>query len=254
MATSLRPDALYLALDTSGPLGSVAVGTGSRVLARAFLDRQGRHAAEVIPRISECMAEAGARMRELAGVVVGAGPGSFTGVRVAAATAKGIAHALGIPLWPFSSLEAAAVSERVISALPGLPSGAPAARADRARYVLFDARGDRVYAACYELRAQGVAEMVPPHATRIRELLEEEVPPGTWFAGDGAVRHEAALRAAGHPVLPAPAGMPTADGLLHLLTLHAERGPAPDPGRWEPEYVKASSAERARNPSGAWIG
>jgi tRNA threonylcarbamoyladenosine biosynthesis protein TsaB len=246
MGSSFRPDALYLALDTSGPLGSVALGSGARVLARGFLDRQGRHAAEMIPRISECLSEAGAAMADLAGVVVGAGPGSFTGVRVAAATAKGIAHALRIPLWPFSSLEAAAVSERVISALPGLPSGAPPARTDRARYVLFDARGDRVYAACYELRAEGVEEVIPPHATRIRALLEEDVPPGTWFAGDGAVRHESMLRSAGHAVLPPPAGMPTADGLLHLLSLHPERGPAPDPGRWEPDYVKASSAERAR--------
>jgi tRNA threonylcarbamoyladenosine biosynthesis protein TsaB len=246
MAPSFRPDALYLALETSGSLGSVAVGTSVRVLARGFLDRQGRHAAEVIPRISECLAEAGAEVRDLAGIVVGAGPGSFTGVRVAAATAKGMAHALGIPLWPFSSLEAAAISERVISALPGRASGGPPARSDLARYVLFDARGDRVYAACYAMRAEGVEEIVAPHATRIGALLDEEVPLGTWFAGDGAVRHEAALQAAGHPVLPPPAGIPTADGLLHLLALRPDRAPVPNAGAWEPEYVKASSAERAR--------
>src|SRR5687768_511537 len=151
MGSRFRTDALFLALETSGPLGSVAVGTGTRVLARGFLDRQGRHAAEVIPRISACLAEARVAIRDLTGVVVGAGPGSFTGVRVAAATAKGIAHALHIPLWPFSSLEAAAVAERVITSLPGLQSGSPPARAEQARYVLFDARGDRVYAACYEL-------------------------------------------------------------------------------------------------------
>ena len=246
MGSVLAPDALYLALDTSGPLGSVAVGTGTRVLARGFLDRQGRHAAEVIPRITECLAEARLTMRDLAGVVVGAGPGSFTGVRVAAATAKGLAHGLHIPLLPFSSLEAAAVSERLIVALPGVPSGVPPARAERARYVLFDARGDRVYAACYELRAEGVEEMIAPHATRIGALLDEPVSPGTWFAGDGAARHEAALLAAGHRVLRPPAGIPTADALLHLLGLHPERLPVADAGRWEPEYVKASSAERAR--------
>ena len=246
MGSASAPDALQLALDTSGPLGSVAVGTGARVLARGFLDRQGRHAAEMIPRITECLADARVTMRDLAGVVVGAGPGSFTGVRVAAATAKGIAHALGVPLWAFSSLEAAAISERLVAALPGVPSGAPPARAERARYVLFDARGDRVYAACYELRAEGVEEMIAPHATRIGALLEEPVPPDTWFAGDGAVRHEAALLARGHRVLRPPVGIPTADALLHLLGLHPERLPVPDAGRWEPDYVKASSAERER--------
>ena len=54
------------------------------------------------------------------------------------------------------------------------------------------------------------------------------------------------LQAGGRSVLPAPAGIPTADGLLHLLALHQGRPPVENPGRWEPEYVKASSAERAR--------
>src|SRR5690606_18749354 len=137
-------------------LGSVAVGEAGRVLARAPLGRQGRHAAEVVPRIDEVLAVAGLGPRALAGVVVGAGPGSFTGGRVAAATAKGLAHALAVPLWPFSSLEAAALE----------PDGAAGIR-----WVLFDARGDRVYAACYDLREGAVATRIPPHATRLADLL-----------------------------------------------------------------------------------
>ena len=240
MGLSFRP---YLGIETSGPLGSVAVGSGTRVLARAFLDRQERHSAEVIPRVAETLAEAGTNVRDLAGLVVGAGPGSFTGVRVAAATAKGIAHALDLPLWPFSSLEAAAVSERVSATLPC--SGESGARwAEELRYVLFDARGDRVYAACYRLGADGIEQIVSPYATRMRELLEEVVHRGACFVGGGAVRHEAVLQAAGHRVLPPPAGIPTADALLHLLALHHDRAPV-ETARWQPEYVKASSAVRA---------
>lgn len=236
MTPSLPADALHLALETSGSLGSVAVGSGGNVLARAFLDRQGRHAADLIPRVAETLAEAGVDRRELAGVVVGSGPGSFTGVRVAAATGKGFAHALGLPLRAFSSLEAAAVSERIAAPVPDQ---------ETLRYVLFDARGDRVYAACYRVGPGSVEERIAPVATRIRTLLEGDVPPFACFVGDGAVRHEAEIQAAGWRVLPPPAGIPTADGLLHLLALRPASPPVRADG-WEPEYVKGSSAERAR--------
>ena len=202
------------------------------------------HAAEVIPCVAETLAEADTNVCDLAGLVVGAGPGSFTGVRVAAATAKGIAHALNLPLWPFSSLEAAAVSERVSAPRP-IPGERGALREEELRYVLFDARGDRVYAACYLLGVDGIEQIVSPCATHIRELLEEVAHRGACFVGDGAVRHEAVLQAAGHRVLPPPAGIPSADGLLYLLALHPDRAPV-ETAQWQPEYVKASSAERAR--------
>ena len=237
MPAAFSSHALYLALETSGPLGSVAVAAGANVLARAFLDSQVRHAADLIPRISAALDEAGVGRDELAGVVVGGGPGSFTGVRVAAATGKGIAHALDLPMWAFSSLEAGAVAERVLPRVPPI---------DCFRYVLFDARGDRVYAACYWVGSDAVEERVASHATRIRALLASDILPLASFVGDGAVRHEALLQSEGHRVLPSPAGVPTADGLLHLLALRPGTAPAGRPDRWEPEYVKGSSAERAR--------
>ena len=237
MPAALNSGDLYLALETSGSRGSVAVAAGSRVLGRAALDSQLRHAADLIPQIGATLDEAGVGPSELAGLVVGGGPGSFTGVRVAAATGKGIAHALDLPMWVFSSLEAGAVAERVLLQAPP---------ADDFRYVLFDARGDRVYAACYQVGADAVEERVPPHATHIGALLASDILPLAAFAGYGAVRHEELLRMQGHQVLPPPAGVPTADGLLHLLALRPGSFPVGRADGWEPEYVRRSSAERAR--------
>ena len=237
MPPSFSADALYLALETSGTLGSVAVAQGAHVLARAFLDRPLRYGADLVPRVAGTLAEAGVEPGALAGLVVGRGPGSFTGVRIAAATGKGLAHALDLPLWTFSSLEAAAVAERVLPRV--LPRRG-------LRYVLFDARADRVYAACYRVGADVVEEEMPPHATRIEALLRKDLPADLCFVGDGAVRHEATLQAGGYLVLPPPAGMPTADGLLHLLALRPDTEPAGRTGPWEPEYVKGSGAERVR--------
>ncbi|HKJ02996.1 MAG TPA: tRNA (adenosine(37)-N6)-threonylcarbamoyltransferase complex dimerization subunit type 1 TsaB [Longimicrobiales bacterium] len=224
-------DAFYLALDTSGPVGHVAVARGADVLARARMEQQGGHAASMIATVDAVLGEAGVDARELAGIVVGEGPGSFTGVRVAAATAKGLARGLEVPLWALSSLAAGAVGD--------LGAGGPGVR-----YVLFDARAERVYAACYGVGSLGLETLVPPHASDLRVVLGGDVPAGAAFAGDGAGRHRRAIEGAGFHVLASPVGDPTADALLHLMSLHPETPPVKSLERWEPRYVKASNAER----------
>lgn len=228
MAAPFSPHLTCLGLETSGALGSVAVAVGGRVRAELRLETPGNHAAELIPHVEAALAEAGVGRGDLAGVAVGRGPGSFTGVRIGAAAGKGIAHALGVPLWAISSLEAAAVAE---------DDGPPL------RCVLFDARADRVYAACYRVEGARVVETpLAPHATRIGDLLDEGVPAGAILMGSGATGHAATLRARGHEVAPPPAGVPTAGALLRLLLASPARAPIGPLEPWEPEYVKGSSA------------
>lgn len=234
---------VWLAFDTSGAEGSVAVGRvvtpaespdagpgadgGEDLLARVVIANRFEQAARLIPAIEEALRVAGVERTALGGIVVGEGPGSFTGVRVAAATAKGLAHALGLPLRAVSSLAACALAE--------LGTGV--------RYVLFDARSDRVYGACYGVGRAHVEELVPPHAGTLRDVLAGEVPAGAVFVGDGARRHSAVIEAAGFAVAGEPPPRSLAEGLLQ----HLARGPAAaaaiDPASWEPAYVRASSAE-----------
>jgi len=243
---ALRPvDGFLLAFDTSTPLGSVAVSAGTDVLARTELRKQGTHSSDLLPKIHATLEECGVDPGELSGLVVGSGPGSFTGVRVAAATAKGLAQALEIPLWPVSSLEAGAAAVDA----PWVPlSDCPRAELsddERAwpRYVLFDARSDRVYAACYLPTPQGLAELIAPHSTTIGEILSGNAPISI-FGGDGADRHADEIRGAGFPVLSPPMGMPTADGLLVVLGRGPIKAPVEDVARWGPDYLRPSSAER----------
>lgn len=218
---------MLLALDTSGPLGSVAVGTRGRVLACVALTKRQEHAARLVPAIDEALQAASLVPGDLAGIVVGEGPGSFTGVRVAAATAKGLARALDVPLWAVSSLTAAALVADVGSV----------------RYALFDARGDRVYGACYGVGSAGIQELVPPHGGTLRDVLADEVPAGAVFLGDAAERHRAVIEGAGFPVSEGGEA-PLAEGLLLYMELGAATAPVADPTGWEPAYVRASSAER----------
>ena len=224
-----------LAFDTSGPYGSVVVSVDGVVRAGAVLPERSEHAARLLPSIHQVLQEVGLEIGDLSGLVVGEGPGSFTGVRVAAATAKGLVMARGIALRPVSSLAAAAA----VSVLDG-PSASPATGI---RYALFDARGDRVYGACYELEAGGMRELSPPHPGRVTDVLDGDVPAGAVFTGDGAVKHRARLEEAGYRVAAASRGVPLAAGLLACARL----GAAPaidDPTSWEPRYVRASSAEQ----------
>ncbi len=253
---------LVLGMETSSRRGSAALAfsangdrTGLEVLSRVSLRAEEEHASLLIPRIQTLFEEVGADPQELSGLVVGAGPGSFTGVRVAAATAKGFSRALGLPLWAFSSLAAAAVADGSSRGEPneGHPSWSTSSESNpltsdfhtiRPRCVLFDARGDRVYAAGYRLTQGRLEVLLPPRAATLGEVLEGLVPPGALLLGDGALRNRPILEEAGHPVLPPPFGEPTADGLIRLLALCPDTPPLDRPEGWEPEYLRASGAER----------
>ena len=245
------PRRLLLAFDTSTPLGSVAVSAGTSILARRSLRKQGAHSSDLVPAIHGVLEEGGVGLEELSGVVVGAGPGSFTGVRVAAATAKGLVGALDIPLWAVSSLEAgaAAVGAPCVSLSDRPRIQLTTDELAWPRYVLFDARADRVYAACYDATDEGLQELVPPHCTTIQEVLSG-IPRGhTLFGGDGADRHAYEIRGAGFTVLPPPLGMPTAAGLLAVVGNRSERTPVGNVARWTPRYLRPSSAERVHGVS-----
>ena len=227
--TSFHSDRFYLAFDTSGSIGSVAVAQGGEVMARIVLTERAAHASRLIPEIDEVLEEAGLDREEVAGIVVGEGPGSFTGVRVAAATAKGLIYGWKCPLWAISSLAATALA---------LDGGG-------IRYVLFDARGDRVYGACYGIGRIGVETLVPPHGGSLRDVLDSEIPSGSIFLGDGADRHRAAIVGAGFEVVPEPATHPTADALLRYLALHPDTQAVEAVKDWEPRYIREWQPDKA---------
>lgn len=98
---------MVIAIDTCGPVGSIAFGmlenSGVSVIAQAELAGK-TYAAELLPTLRRLLAACGTRLRSLDAVVVVNGPGSFTGIRIGVASAKGLAEALRIPLLAVSRL------------------------------------------------------------------------------------------------------------------------------------------------------
>ena len=219
---------LTLALDTSTRTGSIALGLDGKVLAESRLSVQAVHSESVLPEIDRLVGSAGFGPSDIRRIVVGSGPGSFTGVRIAAALAKGIRAATGAELFAYSSLAAIAV---------GSGATGPVCAA-------IDARRGQVYAAGYVLDS-GFAQEFEPVAEPFEAVLSRLNPPAEWTLA--AAVPEPLLRQArlaGMNVLPPTAGEPRAASLLELVALVPELGDVACPESWEPAYVRASSAER----------
>jgi tRNA threonylcarbamoyladenosine biosynthesis protein TsaB len=219
---------VLVAIETATDVGSVAIGSGAGLAGEVTIGARTRHAESLLPALDFLLDSARLGRSAITGVVVGAGPGSFTGVRVAAATARGLARGLGVPLYAYSSLAALAVQV-----------GGP-----RPVCALFDARRGEVYAACYGRTEDGeLHTLLEPAALGVTALLERVADIDPVYVGDGAARYAAQLGSAAQPGLLHP----RAAALLHLAAI-APSGGAGDRVRdvagWEPSYLRASGAER----------
>ena len=225
-------DGPWLALDTATPLGSVAIGWPGRILAEVTLGVQVRHSEALLPAISFVLERTSIRQQELSRIIVGAGPGSFTGVRIAAATGKGLARALGLPLFAYSSLAALAAN----AAVAGEPVCA-----------LFDARRNEVYAACYRFPPNGgITTELAPAAMEIDDVLRRVLVLDPVFVGEGAIRHRERIAAlGGRLALPAMV-VPHSSALIWLAGEAPELGQVSDPAHWVPDYARPAGAERTR--------
>jgi tRNA threonylcarbamoyladenosine biosynthesis protein TsaB len=222
---------IRVAIETATSMGSVAVGegdgAGARVLAEVSLGAQRRHAEMVVPALDAALRLAGVDRRSIGAVVVGAGPGSFTGVRVAGATAKGLVAALGVPLLAYPS---------PLALVAGVPSDGPVCG-------LLDARRGEVYGGCWRVTASTLETVVPARVGPVESLIEA-VGDGPLYVGDGAARYADALAAAGAAGAAGVPAWPRASTLLWLAAHHGGAGVVDDAAAWQPEYVRASSAER----------
>ena len=234
MSAEGRP---VLALDSSTRGGSVAVGAGGRVLAQRVLEATTGASSLLMPAVDQAVGAAGLAPRDLSAIVVGGGPGSFTGLRIAAAAAKALARALGVPLFAFSGLMASAATLRA--------SGRPVA-------ALFDARNREVFAGCWRFRDDGVDELLAPAILAVDDVVDRLRPHAPLLTGDGAAAHADALSAAfGADALVPHGDASPAAGLLWLHGTVPGLGRVDQPSAWEPEYLRASGAERIAAARGA---
>ena len=197
------------------------------------------HSAELLPAIANLLERAEVGWRDLDSIGVGVGPGTFTGLRIGVATARGLGQALGIPLRPVSSLEALAA---------GLAE--TAGRTGRALVPLIDARRRQVFAALYRAGPHLELEW-GPCALGLDELLARLARAGETplairgetplAAGDWALESREDLELAGIEVPPSASGLHAVNA-LHVCRL-AEGVEPVEPEQVRPNYVRLPDAE-----------
>ena len=105
---------LTLAIDTATPTLVVGVADGDRVVAEAGVASGTRHAELLTPTVSEVLAQAGVALRDVGRLVVGLGPGPYTGLRVGIVTAAALGDVVGVPVHGVCSLDAVGEGPRVV--------------------------------------------------------------------------------------------------------------------------------------------
>ncbi len=212
-----------LAMDTATAPGGVAIGRGTDVLVEVTLGIAERHSELLLPAIDFVMNGAGITFDDVDAIVCGAGPGSFTGVRIAAATAKGLAHVRGTPLYAYSSLLAAA---------------AATATAGGSVCALFDARRGEAFAGCWKFRNGHAETVLAPSADDVTTIVERLMSHDPVYVGTGAERNRARIEELGGRVARSDAATGCAGALVRIHALTPDALPV-DAAHWQPDYVRA---------------
>jgi tRNA threonylcarbamoyladenosine biosynthesis protein TsaB len=219
-----------LAFDTSTEWLSVALYDGREAVARR--ERAGNASSQrILPAIDELLGENGMALADLGGIAYGAGPGSFTGVRIACGIAQGLAFGADLPVYG-------------VPTLGGLAQAAWRTSGATRVLACLDARMREVYVAAYVRDGNGWTLASGPSVCKPDDV---ELPPGDWVgAGDGfAAYPRLALRV----MRCDPALIPDAQSIAQWAWPHLAAGEGVAAAHAEPLYVRhrvaLTSAERA---------
>lgn len=161
-----------LAIESSGNVASVAILEQGKIIAELTMNNKKTHSTTLLPMIDQMFKMCDKTLEDMDGIAVTRGPGSFTGLRIGAATVKGLGLALNLPVIPVSTLECLAMN--VIDS-QGLICP------------IMDARRNQVYTATYEVKDRKLQEILKEEPIDIKELIQKlkAFNKKVLFLGDG---------------------------------------------------------------------
>ncbi|HEY9514484.1 MAG TPA: tRNA (adenosine(37)-N6)-threonylcarbamoyltransferase complex dimerization subunit type 1 TsaB [Gemmatimonadaceae bacterium] len=212
---------LTLAIDAATYTGTVAIIAGDVLLAECEVAMRGETEERLMPAVAEVLSTAGAAVGDIQRVACGAGPGSFTSLRIAASIAKGIAAGRDVPLFAVPSLLLVLAGSQAAS-VPG-----------RYLAVLDALRGD-VYVAGYEV--------IEAESGATAEIVEMAPAPTALVPRDDLDALARSLGATPLGPREATPAWPRASGFSRLRTWLERDGPV-DLASWEPSYGRLAEAQ-----------
>ena len=226
---------LILAFETSAKAASVAFTENGKLLGEGYQNTGLTHSQTLMVMAEDMLKQCGKTAADVEAVAVAAGPGSFTGVRIGVAAAKGFAWGKEIPCYGVSTLEAMAES---LGAFDG--------------YVCpcMDARRSQVYNALFLAEKGKLSRVTDDRAIALSDLKTdlEHIDGPIYLVGDGAVLcHNTLKEEVPNLVLPAEHRLhQRAVGVAVLAQKMADAGIAPSGGELNPNYLRLSQAEREK--------
>ena len=226
---------LILAFETSAKAGSVALWQQGKLLSESYQNTGLTHSQTLLSMAQSIIASCGFTPQQVAAVAVAAGPGSFTGVRIGVAAAKGFAWGLEIPCCGVSTLEAMAENLGVYDGLV-LP--------------VMDARRSQVYNAVFQAENGVLTRMCEDRAISLDALCEELSDCGkpVYLVGDGSVLTYNTLKdRLPSLILPPEHRMhQRAAGVALVAERMIRNGETCSAAQLTPNYLRLSQAERER--------
>jgi tRNA threonylcarbamoyladenosine biosynthesis protein TsaB len=228
--TETNESTVGLAIETSGGIGSVAIGRGGTVLGARRFDARNNHAVELVPSIDRLAQEHDLAARDIGHIYLSAGPGSFTGLRIGATFARALAFAVGARIVRVPTL--------TVIAQNALSLDVPPQRV----VALLDAKRKHVFAACFEFADGAYAPIDEPAEREPVQYLNSLGKVTVW--GEGVERHRDGIAGCERAVMPEGAEHDADPKVVYALGWRAAvRGEFTDARECTPVYVRRPEAE-----------
>ena len=225
-----------LAIDSSGITASAAVADDNHIIAEFTVNNRQTHSQTLLPMVDMVVKMSEIPLESFDAIAVVSGPGSFTGLRIGSATAKGLGLALDKPLVPVPALDGLAYRAACYSGII---------------CPLMDARRNQVYTAAYHIKDGKLVNVIGQKATGIKDILSELEATGekVLFLGDGAdVYRDVIMEQTGIDYLFAPAHISkqSAASVALLGIMYYKEGRYESAAEHRPVYLRKPQAERER--------
>ncbi len=225
-----------LALDSSGMVATVAIVTETSLLAEYTVNYKKTHSQTLLPMLNEIVKMTELELSEVDGIAVSAGPGSFTGLRIGSATAKGLGLALNKPVIAVPTLDSLAYN------LYGT---------DKLICPMMDARRNQVYTGLYEFKGEDFRVVSEQKAVPVEEIVEEINRLGreVIYLGDAVPVYQEMLKEktkVSYSLAPVHVNRQRAGAVGALGLKLYQQNKLETAAEHEPIYLRLSQAERER--------
>ncbi len=232
-----------LALDSSGLVASVALAEDDNLIAEYTVQYKKTHSQTLLPMLEEIVRMVEMDLSTVDAIAVAAGPGSFTGLRIGSATAKGLAFALGKPVIPVPTVDGLAFQ---MYGAKDLVCPIMDARRSQVYTGIYEFMPSQIGRFSYEMRV--IREQCAVAFDEIAEALNG-LDRSVIFMGDGVPvfreRMEQVMRVP-YTAAPLHRARQSAAAVASLGRLYYEQGRTVDGAVFVPEYLRLSQAERER--------